>query len=125
MPNLEVFHRPAANVPALTVSPRGLSLNRAAYAAIGQPDKVVCLYDSGSSIVGVRGVRPGDEPAVITHHVGSLYSGGLAPVQKSRGFLVRAGVELSPTRRFEAIVVDGMVCVDLSRPGVNVARARQ
>lgn len=117
----EVFHRPrtsADTTPAVTISPAGMILNKAAAELLGRPDRVELLYDRGRRAVGVR-------PAVADDRLTSFKatpttSGGFRVAHRS--FVNHYGIQTAPARRWTARLDDGVLCVDLAGESTRVAR---
>lgn len=120
-PNFEVFkrsdRRDIGRGPAATVLVGGnISLNRAAYEALGQPDAVELLYDRDARIIGLRPV-PREVP-----HAFPLQSRGSVRVVAGRAFAQHFRIDASVSTRRPAYVEDGVLCIDLRRPGQEVSR---
>ena len=117
MPNFESFHKglvPQRSQPLVTLQKRGaISLNRAAYQALGEPKAVELLYDRDASIIGLR-------PADIT--IENAYA--VRPATTAAGpYLVSAmaftrfyAIDTGITRRRPAYVENGVLCIDLTAP---------
>lgn len=115
MPNFESFSKrmvPTKSMPAVTIQRRGaLSLNRAAYSAIGSPHAVELLYDRSARVIGVRPIKADADNAYAVRPA----------TRKSGPFVVSAmafsqfyDIDTSCTRRWPAYLEDGVLCVDLS-----------
>lgn len=108
----------ASNIPRVAIQKRGnMSLNKAAYKALGEPGFVVLLYDSGTNSIGLRPSQG---------NVRHAY-----PVRKqpnSQSYLVAGhafcrfyGIDTGFTRAFEPSMEDGILVVELDQ-GVAIER---
>lgn len=116
---------PAGEGPILTIQKGGrIGLNHAAYAALGEPERVELLYAAASNRLGLR---PLDKDA----------AGGRGyPVRKKEGArsylisatggLSRAGIEPADmAQRLSGFIADGMLMVNLPpriHPGKGTGR---
>lgn len=100
MPQFVEFEREnprSADVPMFTLQARGLlSLNAAAYRALGQPGHVALLYDEKERVVGVRGV---DKEHPNAHRVRPQGGSYLVGAQK---FISHYGIRALVAQRFVA-----------------------
>lgn len=127
MPTWEVFDRAERSVgdaPAVSIQRRGiLALNAAAYHALGDPDRVELLYDRGERLIGIR---PGYAVGSTTLPVTLQSNGRPTPAHVSGGlFLKRFGLQDLVGFRWPATAVDGVLCLDVSQPGVPIRRGPQ
>lgn len=125
-PTFEVFRRQMlrdVERPTVTVTIRGrLSLNKAALAILGEPAAVELLYDRTDRIIGVR---PAADPDGMTaHRLHRTHSGSTAYVY-TKAFFWYFGIGLEDARRWPAEPQEGMLCVDVSRPGTPVTSNRR
>jgi hypothetical protein len=126
MPNFETFSRrmmPLKAEPHVTIQRRGtISLNRSSFAALGSPDAVELLYDRGQRIVGLRPVAA---RAANAYHVRPSSSAPGSPlVISAMAFTKFYDIDTSLTRRFDAYLEDGVLCVDLKTAGLPVGGTR-
>lgn len=100
MPRFVEFEREsagAAEVPMFTLQARGLlSLNHAAYRALGEPDLVALLYDEIEKIVGIRLVGHGHPNAHRVRPQGGSYIVG------AQKFVSHYGIKPLVAQRFVA-----------------------
>jgi hypothetical protein len=107
--------------PRVTVQKRGtITLNTAAFAALGSPAAVELLFDPDAHVLGLR-------PAPVTAgHVAfvrpSTKSGCGPYVVSAMAFVNHYKIDTSVARRWPATVEDGVLCVDLAQPGVDVSK---
>lgn len=115
---------PVATVPTLTIQKRGLlSVNRAAYEMMGQPDAVELLWDADRRVIGLRGA-PVDGP--------NSYPVRAQSANSSKGPLLIAGslftryIELDTTeaKRWVPEMEGDVLCVDLNKPHQRAASNR-
>jgi hypothetical protein len=124
MPNWVTFNRRAAPVtkqPLVTIQKRGtLSLNGAAYEALGEPAAVELLYDLTERLVGFRPVDPEATHAYVPRRQGRaanyLVSGS--------AFTKYFDIETDTAMRYTAEKVDGVLVVDLKQPGTDATGVR-
>ena len=111
----ETFTRrmvPLVKKPYVTIQKRGtMSFNKAAQAALGEPEAVELLYDKNKNVMGVRGVDPSVQHAYplraqANKEVGPYIVSGSA-------FTKYYGIATGVARRFAAEVHDGVLIVDL------------
>lgn len=121
----ETFKRqraPLVSQPYVTVQRKGvISLNRAAYDSLGEPETVELMFDREERLIGVRKVEPTIEHAYLVRGNGT----------KARSFLIAGTaftnyyeIDVSVARRWPAEVVDGTLVVDLKEPGTEIVSNR-
>lgn len=103
MPEFAEFSRDAARSrredPLFTLQARGvISLNAAAFAALGQPEAVTLLYDEEAKIIGLRKVEPSYANAYLVRKQSTANSYVLA----AQGFTAHYGIPTSRATRFLA-----------------------
>lgn len=117
----EVFNKklaPLTKGPSVTIQKRGLiSINRAAFAMLGEPSAVELLFDRESRVIGLRAI---DETAAHAYP--------LRPQSNKQGTgpLILAGtaftqyyeIDTAVSKRWVPTLVDGMLCIDLKQEGV-------
>lgn len=125
MPNFETFTKrliPLVKQPSLTIQKRGtMSINKAAHVALGEPEAVELLYDADEKIIGIRGVD---------REVGHAYPLRGTPndssyVLSGRAFTAYYGIPTVESTRFEAAMIDDVLCVDLNQSGQVVTSNRR
>lgn len=124
MPNFQEYDRIRSREfraeAAVTIQRRGLiSFNPAAMQVLGQPEAVVFLVDEGERLLGFRRADPrrAGRKASAVRAPGHLVSATLV--------LGHLEVDLSESRRYPLVVVDGTPCVDLKQPGTVVTSNRR
>jgi len=101
VPRFEEFAREnargSAEEPMFTLQARGLlSLNHAAFRALGQPDHVVLLYDADERVVALRGIGKAHPNAYRVREQGGSYLVG------AQGFISFHGIKPLVAQRFLA-----------------------
>jgi hypothetical protein len=124
MPHFETFRRggsATAEPPHVTVLKRGaLSINRAAFQALGSPTFVDLLYDAQESIIGLRTAQRESETAQRVRP-----TSGRGPVLISAmAFVKFHRLDVSVTKRWPAYLDGGVLCIDLRTDGVPVTSNR-
>ena len=111
--------------PAMAVHPDGVfMLNRAAILALGEPDAVELLFDPDEQVIGVRAADPSlfhVYSAKAANSGGGVQLSGRSFVQYYRD---RIGVP-ETSRQWKAHMDDGILCVPLNEPSVDVSRKRR
>jgi hypothetical protein len=123
----EVFDKrlaPLTKAPVVTIQKRGvISLNRAAYALIGEAATVELLYDRDERVIGIRPVADDVphgypvRPQSTTKTTGPLLIAGTA-------FTQFYGVDTATTRRWTPTMLDNILCIDLKQPGTPIVGNR-
>jgi hypothetical protein len=110
---------PSKGQPAVTLQKRGaLSLNNAAFEAIGSPSFVELLYDREEQLIGIR--RSDEE----TPHAYAVRGTGInqaTRVVSGKAFLNYYDIPRDVARRWIAEERDGMLVIDLKQPGTEVS----
>lgn len=124
MHEFETFHRHRASPsaePLVTIQRRGtISLNAAAFRALGSPAAVELLYHVDDRIVGLRSVDPHVSHSYL---VRSASRAGSGPYVVSAAAFVRYyEIDTSTAQRWVAYVDDGKLCIDLRTQGAPVPR---
>jgi len=128
MPNFEVYQRSNSNrhyrEPMVTVERRAqIALNPAALHALGYPDAITFLVDKDERLLGFR-------PAGIVENSGRKKAVGDGAIVRPQGIVAAVRVlrymeaDLSASRRYPLIVLDGVHCIDLKEPGKVVTSNR-
>ncbi|MGI8680221.1 MAG: hypothetical protein ACR2LX_16355 [Jatrophihabitans sp.] len=126
MADFETFHKGLASLkrtPTVTVQRRGtLSLNKAAQVRLGCPVAVELLYDQAARVVGLRAV------SATARHGYSLRSctrGDAGPfVVSAMAFLHFYDIAPDRTLRWDATLVDDVLCIYLDGPATPVTSNR-
>lgn len=122
----EVFDKrsaAASKAPFVTVQKNNgpLSLNKAAYELIGEPDAFELLYDKENERIGFRPV-PITSPKAFPVRAQGANSATL--VVAGQSFTKHYGIDTTVARRYPAQVVDGVLVLDLKGESVDVSSAR-
>ncbi len=124
MPNFEDFDRHSAPVsldPTFTLQKKGIiSLNKAAFDAMGQPKAVKLLFDRAARIIGFRPVP------VETANAYPVRKQGESPTYLIAGtaFCHYYGIETEQTRRYPARAYDDVWGIDLTDEATVIVGAR-
>jgi hypothetical protein len=86
-----------------------LALNREAWEALGEPDRVVLLYDRRRKAVGVRPAPPEDPDAYAVGRPRGAF------VVSARAFVRHYGITAEAARRYDAAVEDGVLVARVGR----------
>lgn len=89
-----------------------LSLNDAAYTALGEPAAVELLYDRDRQLVGLRPVDPGVEHAHAVRHPRNK-SGVVVTAMR---FAKHYGLPIDGGHRWPATLDGEVLCIDISKP---------
>jgi hypothetical protein len=114
MAEFEVFRRqvpPVVHGPVVTVQRHGLlTLNRAAFEALGAPEAVKLLFDRDARVMGLH-------PAVLdcsdAYRV-RRQSRGPGFLVSGRAFTHHYGIPTEGARRYPAVMNDNVLTVDLA-----------
>lgn len=123
----EVFKKssaPLAKVPSVTIQRRGLiSMNRSAYALIGDPEAIELLFDREERIVGLRPAELTDPNAYPVRPQGSGDTGPL--LIAGQMFTKYYGIETDQAIRYvNPSMTEGILCIDLKSEGQLVTSNR-
>ena len=128
MPNFETFTKrmaPLARAPYVTIQRRGtVSLNKAAHLALGEAEAVELLYDKQARIVGLRGVPLSSPHAYALRGAGGKEDGATTFLFSGTAFVKFYGIDTSESRRWEAELVDDILCVSLDSEATLVTGNR-
>lgn len=117
----ETFKRhrmPSTREPTLTIQKRGaLSLNSAAFKALGSPKHVELLYDQDERLIGIRKTTASMAHAYPVRGIGKNEA---THVVSGKAFLAYYGIPRDIARRWTAEERDDMLVVDLKQPGAEV-----
>lgn len=118
----ETFKRqraPVSGDPTVTIQKRGtISLNTAAFIALGQPEAVELLYDRDKNLMALNKV-PTDTPhAYPLRGLGKRQSTHMV---SGKAFMKYYGIEIGIARRYVAqLEPDGLLVVDLTQTPTEV-----
>jgi hypothetical protein len=116
----EVFDKrnaPLAKAPSITIQKRGIfSINRAAHKLIGQPESVELLYDKQAEIIAMR---PSGESHAYTIRPQTARDTGQV-ILSATAFTQYYDIDTIVSRRYKPYEQDGMLCIDLRGPSVEV-----
>jgi hypothetical protein len=112
MPNFETFQKRSITVstePRVTLQRKGpISLNKAAYQALGEPPAIELLFDREAKIVGLRGASSRKANAYSVRVVGkSTY------LVAGSAFTKYYGIRVDESRRFPARMYGDVLGFDL------------
>jgi len=114
--SFEVFTKQTAALsgqPYISVQRKGiLSLNQAAYVALGEPVAVELLYDRKRSLLGLRAADPDVEHSQAVRPT----SNDSAHVVTATRFTKHYGISTDVGRRWPAEMEGGVLFIDISRP---------
>lgn len=123
----EVFQKssaPLARVPSVTIQKRGLiSMNRSAHALIGSPDAVELLYDPERKLIGLRPSVETDPNAYPARPQSAKTGKGPILVAGTK-FTQFYGIDTTQSLRYVPTAEDGMLIIDVSKPGQIVSSNR-
>ncbi len=115
----EVFQKrrpPRGEGLTVTLTQRGqLSISSAAFAELGSPKALELMYSRADSLIGIRAIDPSEPHAyavrgrvVKNRHYGPYIISGTA-------FFRYFGIKVEQTRRYEAVMRDGILTIDLKK----------
>jgi hypothetical protein len=108
--------------PQLTIQTRGtLTLNAAAYAALGEPRAVELLYDRAQRVLGLRPVPPDVAHAMAVRSPSTTAGGPY--VVSAMAFLRHYGIDTSEARRWIVHIEDGIARIDLASAPQRVGKS--
>jgi hypothetical protein len=109
---------PSTQTPTITIQKRGaLSLNVAAFEALGSPSHVVLLYDRESECIGIRKAAAATPHAYAVRGVGNNQA---THVVSGKAFLSYYDIPRDVARRWPATKRANMLVVDLRQPPMEV-----
>lgn len=117
-----------SHVPVVTLQKRGaISINRAGYEAVGEPEHVLLLRDVDRNLIAVKPAAASDVRGRVVRLLNPARGSGPVVVAAS-DFVRDVGIDTSVARRWVAQLDEGMLVVDLNAEGVvavsNSGRAR-
>jgi hypothetical protein len=117
----ETFKRnrmPSLQKPAVTIQKRGaLSLNTAAFEALGYPKHVALLYDRENKLIGIQKASGTTPHAYVVRGVGNNRA---THVVSGKAFLSYYDIPRDVARRWTAKMQDDTLVIDLKQPGTEV-----
>lgn len=120
----EVFEKRmvrSAAQPFVTIQKKGIfALNHAAFSALGDPKAVRLLYDREKKLIGFRPAEISDEHAYPVRN----NSKGTSHLVSGMLFTAHYGIDTGVARRWEAKAGDGILTIDLKKPGTEVTGNR-
>lgn len=123
MAQFEVFKRnrsPAIKTPAVTLMHRGqLSINDAAFVELGSPMAVELMYSRPDRLIGIRAVDPA-EPHAYVPRTATKNQGHGPYIVSGAAFFSHFGIDVPHTTRHAVTVEDGVLLIDLKKPGVTI-----
>lgn len=126
MPKFEVFRKrmvPLVKNPYVTVMTRGtMSMNKAAFEALGSPKAIELLYDPEERIIGFHGVDPSEEHAYAIRSGGGKYDTNY--IVSGTALVKYYGIPTPVSRRYAAYLEGETLCVDLKAEGTEVTSNR-
>lgn len=125
MPQFEVFSKrlsPKVTEPYVTIQKRGtMSINRASYELLGNPEAVELLFDASQRIVGMR------SSDVSANHAYPLRASGKSKssfMLSGRAFTQYYEINTDVARRYSAVFEDEILQVDLKGEFLEVVSNR-
>lgn len=116
----EVFDKrmaPLAKAPSVTIQKKGIfSINRAAHNLIGAPETVELLFDKEASVIAMR---PSDESHAYSIRPQTASGTGQVLLSAS-AFTQYYDIDTKVSRRYKPYEQDGMLCIDVGGPSVEV-----
>lgn len=114
---------PLAKRPQITVQRAGaISFNASAYHSMGEPKAIELLYDPKQRVMGFR-AAPADAPNAYA--IKPLGAGKASSrLVSARAFLQFFGIPFDTPLRYDAELVDGVLTVDLKKPGRDATSNR-
>jgi hypothetical protein len=126
MREFETFTRrmvPLVKKPAVTIQKRGtMTLNKAAYVALGAPEAVELLYDKKNNVMGIRPINPEVDHAYPMRPQANKEDGPF--IVSGAAFTKYYGIKTDEARRYNAEIEDGVLIIDLSNEGQVVTSNR-
>lgn len=123
----EVYEKgsaPVSTIPSVTIQKRGLiSVNRAAFEALGRPQGVELLWDSERRAIALRPAPLENQNAYPLRAQGSHAEKGPWLVAGTL-FTQFIGLDTSQAFRWTPTIEDGLLVIDVSKPGSRVSSPR-
>jgi len=116
---------PIATVPSVTIQKRGLiSMNRAAFAMLKEPEAVELMWDKERQLVGLRSV-PIDSPNAYPVRPQASNSDKGPLLIAGNLFTRYIGLDTEEAHRWIPRMEDEILVIDLSTPGAKVHSNRR
>jgi hypothetical protein len=123
----EVYQKgsaPVPTTPSVTIQKRGLlSINRAAYELIGKPEGVELLWDAENRIIALRPAPLSNQNAYPVRAQGTHADRGPWLIAGTL-FTQFIGLDTTAARRWSPNVEDGLLLIDISKPGATASSPR-
>jgi hypothetical protein len=123
--NFETFTRrlvPLNDRAYVTIQKRGtISVNHAAFEALGSPKAVELLYDVEAEVVGLRAI---DATAEHAYPVRPAGANGRSYLIAGTAFTKHYGIDTKVSRRWAAKLEDSVLLVDLREAGTEISGNR-
>lgn len=124
----EVYQKgsaPVASVPSVTVQKRGLiSINRAAFTLMKQPEAVELMWDKDRRVIGLRPVSLSAPNAYPVRPQAANASRG--PLLIAGNLFTRyIGLNTDEAHRWTPRMEDDVLCIDVGTPGAKVNSNRK
>jgi len=124
VPTFEVFDAQAAprvKQPLVSLQRKGVfTLNRAAFAALGEPDAVQLLFDTTERIVGFRSADPDQANSYAVRLTEPSGSGSGSYAISGAAFVKHYEIPVDCARRWPAQLDDGVLLFALDDPAVQI-----
>jgi hypothetical protein len=123
----EVFKKssaPVSTVPSVTIQKRGLmSLNRAAYRLLGEPEAVELLWDRERRVIGIRSAALRSPDAYPARPQSARPDRG--PILVAGSMFTRyIGLDTTEAKRWVPELEQDILCIDLKVEGQPVSSNR-
>jgi hypothetical protein len=122
----EVFKKrfaPLVKQPYVTLQKKGImSINKAAYLALGSPEAIELLYDREAKIIGLRPVEPSVEHAYPIRNAGDTSANAF--LLSGTAFTHYYEIPTPTSVRYPATIEEGMLRIDLKLEGTEVTSNR-
>jgi len=125
MPDFEVFTKrlsPKVKDPYITIQKKGtMSINRASYELLGEPEAIELLFDASARVMGMRAVEASANHAYPLRGSGKSKSSFLL---SGMAFAKYYEINTDVARRYPATFEDGVLQVDLNGEFLEVVSNR-
>ncbi len=125
MPRFETFTKrmsPRSTEPYITIQKRGtMSINRASYELLGEPEAVELLFDRSDEVMGLRKVDRSSAHAYPLRGSGSRQSSFML---SGMAFTKYYGIDTSVARRYVAVLEAGVLQANLKGEFTEVVSNR-
>jgi hypothetical protein len=96
-----------------------LSINDAAFTELGAPKAVELMYSRTDRLIGIRAVDP-VEPHAYVPRTAAKNQGHGPYIVSGAAFFSHFGIDVPHTTRHAVTVEDGVLLIDLKKPGITV-----